>query len=382
MRGKALILLFSFVMALVFCQTALAAGKGTYSVREYPLPPDTGDIGAMAVDANGNVWLIQDEPPVLYKLGRENGTFSNYTLEGFRNAGFTGMSVDEVSIVWFADQRGNRFGAYQEVTNKTSAFDFPGPMAPSSILRRGDSVFIGCKEEVGEYDLRFPEEPLLDHFVYHMDSYLQDIHFDRFNNVWAVEYAKNNVSVYWRMYDKTSEFAIPTGNSYPTCLSIDSLGRLWFVESATNKLGMFHTELFNFSEYEMPLIDGEKPQISRVATVDDAVWLTDLKNDQVIRFFPDEDRFATAKLAKGAAPTFISADGNGTLWIYEASSKKLASLDVTDQFGQATPTPGPTATEQPSTSATPEPAGTPGFLALLSLTAITMAILIRYKLNK
>ena len=174
------------------------------------------------------------------------------------------------------------------------------------------------------------------------------------------------------MYATTSGFAIPTNDSRPTCLSIDSLGRLWFVESGPNKLGMFHTELFNFSEYEMPLIDGKKPVISRVATVGDSVWLTDVKYDRVLKFYPDEGRFAAALLADGSAPTFISADANGTLWIYEASSKKLASLDVTDQFGQATPT--PTATAQPSATATPQPTKTPGFLALLSIVALSLAL--------
>jgi virginiamycin B lyase len=378
MRPRALAAIFALFFALSLCALAGGSGDSTYSVREYTLPAGAGDMGAMTVDAPGNVWLIQNEPPTIYKLVRENGTFSRYTLDGFKNAGFTGISVDDAGIVWFADQEGNRFGAYKEADNKTSSFDFPGPMAPSSILRRDNILFIGCKEEVGEYDLRFPEEPLQDHFVYHMDSYLRDIHLDRFNNVWAVEYARNNVSVYWRMYDKSSEFAIPTGDSYPTCLSIDSQGRLWFVESATNKLGMFHTELFNFSEYDMPVIDGEKPIISHVATVGDDVWLTDVNGSRVLRFYPDEGRFAAAQLAGGSAPTFISADSNGTLWIYEASSKKLASLDVTGQFGQATPTPtpGPTATPVPSPSGTPQPTKTPGFLLLIAIAALISAFYI------
>ena len=378
MRARALLFLVMAGLAFCILPHAGATSDGTYAVKEYPLPPGAGNIGAMTVDGSGNVWLIQDEPPVLYRLGRENSTFSNYTLEGFEEAGFTGMTADEVGIVWFADPRGNRFGAYQEATNKTSTFDFPGPMAPTSILRRGDSVYIGCKEEVGEYDLRFPREPLLDHFVYHMDSHLRDIHFDRFGNVWAVEYARNNVSVYWRTYDKTSEFAIPTADAYPASLSIDSQGRLWFVESGTNKLGLFHTELFNFSEYEMPSVDGKTPVISRVTTVGDAVWLTDMRYDRVLQFYPEEGRFAAAQLADDTRPVFIEPDGNGTLWVYEAGSKTLASLEVTDQFGQATPTPTPvpTATVQPCPPPSPVPSGTPGLAVLLTATALALSAII------
>jgi streptogramin lyase len=371
MRVKALILLLVLALAFASCEAVAATDEGTYSVHEYPLPANATDIGAMTVDEAGNVWLIQNDPPVIYKLVRENGTFSNYTLEGFGGAGFTGLTVDELSIVWFADPNGNRFGAYKEADNKTSTFDFPGPMAPSSVLRRGDILYIGCKEEVGVYDLRFPKEPLMDYFVQY-GSFVKDIHFDRSYNVWFMEYDSNKVGVYWRTYDKISDFPIPANNSYPTCLSIDSVGRLWFVENGTNRLGMFHTELFNFSEFNMTPVDSKMPLISHVATVGDTVWLTDPKNDRVLRFYPDEgpEAFAAALLADGSAPTFIEPDADGTLWIYEAGSKKLASLDVTDQFGQVTPTP----TATPAPTASPLPTKTPGFLALISIVGLTLAL--------
>jgi hypothetical protein len=98
----------------------------------------------------------------------------------------------------------------------------------------------------------------------------------------------------------------------------------------------------------------------------------------VLKFYPDESRFAAIQLANWSVPTFISADSNGTLWIYEASSKKLASLDVTDQFGQATPTPVPTATAQPSATVTAQPpTKTPGFLVLISIVALSLTLYLR-----
>lgn len=376
MRAKALTALSTIALALLLCPAAIATDHGTYTVREYPLPAGSTDIGAMTVDGTGNIWLIQDSPPVLYKLVRENLTFSKYTIEGFEKAGFAGMSVDELGNVWFADLGGNRFGAYTEATNETAHFNFPGPMAPTSVLRRGDIVWLGCKEEVGEYDLRFPDEPFVDHFVYKYGSFLYDIHFDRMGNVWFVENAVNKAGVYWRNYDKISEFVIPTEDSYPTCLSIDNRSRMWFVESTPNKLGMFDTERFNFTEYDLPVIDGAKPAISRVATVNDTVWLTDVKNGRAIRFLPDEGRWAAAVLGEGTSPGFIEPDGNGTLWIYESGIRKLVSLDVTAQFGQATPAPTLEPTTLPTTTATPQPTKAPGFLTLLAIAALASALYI------
>lgn len=371
MRSIALSALLIIVLALALCPPARAADFGTYAVQEYSLPSNATDIGAMAIDGAGNVWLIQDSPPRLYKLVLANGTFSNYTLKGFENAGFAGMSVDDGGAVWFADQKGNRFGAYTESDNHTALFDFPGPMAPSSVICRGNVVWLGCKEEVGELDLRTGE--FLDHFVYNMDSYLNDIHFDRMNNVWFVENRMNKVGAYYRMYDKTIEFAIPTNDSYPAGLALDNEGRLWFVESGPNRLGMFHTEIFNFSEYDAPALDGKQAVFSGVAAVNGSVWLTDMRNSRVLKFYPGDHRFAAAQLAEGAAPTFIEADANGSLWVYEAGSKKLAKIEIKEGFGQATPTPAPTTTVQPTTTPPPQPTRTPGFVVLTVLFALLLA---------
>jgi streptogramin lyase len=57
-----------FLIVTLACPIATATGDRTYLVREYPLPANATDIGAMTVDADGNVWLIQDSPPVLSSL--------------------------------------------------------------------------------------------------------------------------------------------------------------------------------------------------------------------------------------------------------------------------------------------------------------------------
>lgn len=362
---------------------ALAADTQRYAITEYPLPANSSNTSAMSIDGrNGDVWLIQDSPPVLYRLSRENSTFASYTIKGFDGAGFTGLSIDDGGTVWFADMKGNRVGGYEPGTNHTTTFEFPGPMAPSSVIRKGDTIWIGCKEEIGEQDLGSGK--FYDHFVYKMDSYLYDIHIDRVNNVWFVENRVNKVGAYYRMYDKTIEFVIPTNNSYPTCLDIDSKSRLWFVESGPNKLGMFDMEQFNFTEYNMTAIDGKVPVLSHVAAVNDTVWLTDAKNDRVLEFYPQEGQVAAAKLGNGTTPTLIKAGVNGTLWTYEAGSKKLAQIRIRPEFGDVTPTikltPAAFTTKAfPSPSAS---AGIPGEALILTLAAFLYAIWIEQGKNK
>jgi streptogramin lyase len=180
------------------------------------------------------------------------------------------------------------------------------------------------------------------------------------------------VSVYWRTYGRTSEFGIPTADSYPTCLAIDNRSRLWFVESGPNKLGMFDTEVFSFAEYDAPVIDGKRAVLSRVATANGSVWLTDVKNGRLLRFDPDERRFAAAELGEGALPSLIEADASGSLWAYEAGRKALAKVRIRESFGEATPTPEPA-----SPTPAPLPTKTPGYAALVPLLAVLIAAALR-----
>ncbi|OPY26839.1 MAG: hypothetical protein A4E28_02312 [Methanocella sp. PtaU1.Bin125] len=99
-----------------------------------------------------------------------------------------------------------------------------------------------------------------------------------------------------------------------------------------------------------------------------------MKNGRAVRFLPDSGEWAAAVLGEGTAPVFIETDDSGTLWVYESGAGRLVSLEVSDRFGQVTPTPapGPTATPQASPSSLPPPAGTPGFTALFTITALAL----------
>jgi hypothetical protein len=69
------------------------------------------------------------------------------------------------------------------------------------------------------------------------------------------------------------------------------------------------------------------------------------------------------------------ADGDGILWTYEAGSKKLASVEIKEGFGEPTPTPTttPTTTAVPTAEPTATPAPVPGFGFLIA-TSILLAL--------
>jgi streptogramin lyase len=174
------------------------------------------------------------------------------------------------------------------------------------------------------------------------------------------------------MDDMVHIFPIPTADSRPTCLDIDTQGRVWFLESATNKLGMFDTNLNTFKEYDLPVLDGAKVGAKRlVVDADDNLWLTDIANGRVVKYYTSKEVFVPVSLnGSKYYPTFIEADGN-SIWVVESGVNSLAKIRADPLYGlDATPTPTaiPTATQ----GATPTPKPSPGMEILAALAALAI----------
>jgi streptogramin lyase len=180
--------------------------------------------------------------------------------------------------------------------------------------------------------------------------------------------------------DDSAEYAIPTSNSYPTCLDIDSQKRLWFVESQPNKLGMFDTASNSFREFPTPTIDGLRSTLNRIAVDgDDNVWLTDTANGRLIKYYPAKNVSVPVYVGdKKSYPTFLSIDNDGNIWVVESGDKKLAKVNADSLYGLSgmptltlKPTPTPAATNQTAT-ATAKPS--PGFEYVAGVLALLIAL--------
>jgi virginiamycin B lyase len=174
------------------------------------------------------------------------------------------------------------------------------------------------------------------------------------------------------MDDMVHIFPIPTADSKPTCLDIDSQGRLWFIESATNKLGMFDTNRNSFREFDMPQLDGAQVNAKRVAVdADDNVWITDTAHDRVVKYYTSKDAFVPISMnGSKYYPTFIDADGN-TIWVVQSGAGSVAKIRADPLYGLvATPTPTAKPTEAPSASPTAKP--TPGFELIGAILAMVI----------
>ena len=363
-----------------FSSVSIAANAPT--VQEYDLSPNVSVIDAMAIDHSGNVWMVDTAASTLYKFNVTSIAFEEHALPSISGSHYTGISVDDTGVVWMADKGGNRILGYGEKDNKYYRYDFPQnlQLEPAAVLRSDHYLWIPMSMELGRLDITDPNVPLTDYYVYSHVADLSDVKMDGAGNMWFVEYNAGKVGNLLNGHDETIEYTIPTSNSYPTCMDIDSQKRVWFVESQPNKLGMFDAATNSFREFPAPVIDGLQSTLNRIAVDgDDNVWLSDTANGRLIKYYPAKNVSVPVYVGDNKSyPTFMSIDSDGIIWVVESGTKKLAKVNADSLYGisgtvtpTVTPTPTAAASNQTAT-ATAKPS--PGFEMIAGISALLVAL--------
>ena len=384
MLSKALLLTFIAAVALLLVAVIPGAlAQSVPTITQYPLPSTATSIDAMTMDSSGNIWMAQSSPAMLYEYDVAENVFHSYSIPTSSQANIRGMSAYGTSFIWMADSGDNQIIGYNVAVNKYYNFTFPSNLQldVSSVVSDGTYLWVGCNMELGQIGIYTSN--MTDHYVDNDNSDIAGLAMDRQGNIWFVESNTGKVGGYYNGADQVEIFPIPTANSDPTCLALDSQGRVWFIESAVNQLGMFDTNLNSFKEIPMPVIDG-KQVIAKQLTVDsdDNVWITDMANDRIIKYYPLKNVFVPIALnGSKIYPNFI-LNNNDNIWFIESGNNTLAEIRADPLYGlTATPTPTPTVTVTPTPlptntpTATPKP--TPGFgisAALVVLVVIAKKI--------
>lgn len=366
--GQATSLALITMLALLLALPAACAQQHDFTVTEVDLPENVTVVDTMTIDRSGNVWFMDSSGPELYLYEPDKNNFTEIAMPGLQGAEFTGMSVDASGKVWFADRDGNRVGMFDPATGGFKVYDFPLELAPSDLVFYNGFLWIGCKEEIGRLDIK--NEYLLDHFLKKRNSYIMDVELDEeTGDIWFVESAMNRVGGYLKRYNDNVEYDIPTPDSCPTCLDMDSAKTLWFIEAKTNRLGSFDTINEKFREHDAPAIDGKKPSLNHVAVDKNGhVWVTDPANNRLIKYFPEHDAFGSIGLKEGNnMPTLIDIDEKGNLWFVESGTGKLAMLQAGPDAGMPSASPIPSPSAEPSSTPKPSPGFSVAALAIAGL---------------
>ncbi len=154
---------------------------------------------------------------------------------------------------------------------------------------------------------------------------------------------------------KMLDFNLPTGNSVPTGIAVDSKDRIWISLIMAHSIGVLNPETNQYKEYRIPSTVGlpgtdwdydpmnrETPETSAAWTnytvgapasliVDknDVIWFVMQMGNSVARFDPVKEEFTEFMIpTKNSLPYDLAADSRGRIWFVEKNMGTIGWLDV------------------------------------------------------
>jgi len=148
------------------------------------------------------------------------------------------------------------------------------------------------------------------------------------------------------------EYAVPTANSAPLAITVDSVGKVWFTESNVSKIAMFDPVNQTFREYNVPWT-GDMWGI--VADSRGYVWFTQYAGKgsvnpggtivtggtgRIVRFDIATEKFASVTIpTNGSFPMRLVLDTQGRIWFTEFLGNKIGVFDPASDRLQEYPIP-------------------------------------------
>jgi virginiamycin B lyase len=128
-----------------------------------------------------------------------------------------------------------------------------------------------------------------------------------------------------------TEYNVPTPNSGPIGITVDSNGMIWFAETNVSRIARFSPDNRTFKEYALPLTDALRKNGAQIwGMVFDAkgrLWFTEATEAAIWMFDSSTEKFEKFPLQPNVFPSQIAVDSSGVLWFTELFGNQIGRLD-------------------------------------------------------
>jgi virginiamycin B lyase len=242
------------------------------------------------------------------------------------------LDIDPSGRVWFVIGGGGFAGIHHAPLHYIGAIDVSGQLEilplptshslPSGIKVDGGTAYI--TEYLGNRIaiLDLATRSVREYAIPTADSRPTGLDVDSHGNVW---FNQNAAGAFSRLSSAGAftEFSIPTSRSRPTGLLVDRMDRVWFSEMFGNKIGMLDP-LGTLVEFAIPT-----PEARPTAIMEDAegrIWFSERAANQIGVIENDairEYRIPTTD----AGPFFVIDGGDDGVWFTQLYSSGIGRLD-------------------------------------------------------
>jgi streptogramin lyase len=234
------------------------------SIQQFTVPEGGARPAALALDSLGRIWFSdQGGQGSIWMLNPTNGQFTQYkTLS--KNSTPLFVLIDSQNNIWFAESTANKLGVLRFPSYNMTEYDLPTSNSEPVELAFGqnDSIIWITETNSGKIAKFNDLTHTFAEFTPPPSESLKSpvgIVYDQSGNVWVSDHGGSAVEELIPSNSTFKRFPTsvpPASVGYPisavATLSIDSKGRLWFVEHFANKVGRFDPNTNTLDEFAIP----------------------------------------------------------------------------------------------------------------------------------
>ena len=282
------------------------------TIQEWSVPTKGAHPHDPAVGTDGALWFTEQMQNKIGRLDPKKGTFKEYPLK-LENSGPHGLVSDRLGNIWFTGNFKAYIGKLDPKTRKVTEYKIPDPKA---------------------------EDP-------------HTAVFDNHNILWFTMQTANMIGRLDPATGKIDLKSVPTNDSHPYGIAMNSKGVPIFCEFNSNKLAKIDPQTMDITEITLPT--GVRPR--RLAIdANDRVYFTDYSGGMLGRFDPASGvvKMWPSPGGSSSAPYGIAITGDGMVWYSESGVKPNTIIQFdpkTERFARATiPSGGGTVRNMAATS--------------------------------
>jgi virginiamycin B lyase len=271
---------------------------------EYRMPDRTDIPTAVAVAADGTVWLTIEFAPAIGIL--RNGRVEKIP-KGRQNFEPLGLAADGHGAAWYTDGPERVIGRVTP-DGAVATFALATPVAKLGRLAVAPDGAVWFAEETAFSLTRLKDGVFTRHAVGDLAAVPFGVAVGRDGTVWGTVPRANRL-VRLPPGGPPTEIDVPTRGSQPGDVAVDAGGVVWFLEMRTNRIGRYAEG--RFTEFPVPR---PSPGLTAIAVAPDgAVWFTELRAHRLGRL---RDGVITefALPRRNARPFGIAVDPAGNVW--------------------------------------------------------------------
>jgi virginiamycin B lyase len=266
------------------------------TIREWDVPTKGAHPHDPAVGTDGTLWFTEQMTNKLGRLDPLTGSFKEYALK-LEDSGPHGLVADREGNIWFTGNFKGYIGKLDPKTGAITEFKIPDP--------KGEDPHTAV--------------------------------FDSHGLLWFTLQVANMVGRLDPGTGKIDLKHVPTADSHPYGIAINSKGVPIFCEFATNKMAKIDPGTMGITEYSLP--EGARPRRMAI-DANDRVYFTDFNEGHLGRL--DLTTGAVKMWASPggpkSAPYGIAITPDGMVWYSESGVKPNTIIQFdpkTEQFARA-----------------------------------------------